>query len=423
MRIVFFLQQQIKHVRRGGRLVLTRKVRKLYRIVLMVPVVFVSIPIIVAIRFLRPLVIIRFGKLRGDRIGHFAGNTELYLCERDAGMHECTSHDIFYVDPPACNYQFKKMLKRRLHISPVARYLSAANNWLPGSGRHIVPPLRTDMDFDDLLIRTHVHLSFTPDEELLGKRGLSEMGMPTNAQFISFIGRDSAYLKDRYPDTEWSYHDYRDMDIQHFVPAVEELTRRGYFAIRMGHTVHKPFVIDNQKVIDYATNYRTDFLDIYLCAKCHFFINGMSGLDSVPDMVFRKPMVQINFIPLQVIRAWSPAALLLPKKLWSIREQRLLSFHEILKSEAGRFTVAEQYKKAGIEPIENTPEEIAEVVAEMDDRLKGVWKTSDVDEEMQRRFWSIFKQSNVRNHNVKQAGIFRARIGTKFLRQHQGLLR
>ena len=190
----------------------------------------------------------------------------------------------------------------------------------------------------------------------------------------------------------------------------------------MGHIVQKPLGVDNPKVIDYATKYRTEFLDIYLCAKCHFFINGMSGLDSVPDILFRRPMVQVNFIPLQVIRAGSATTLFIPKKLWSTHEHRLLSFREILESEAGRFVLTEQYKKAGIEPIENTPEEISAVVTEMDDRLKGVWQTSDEDEEMQQHFWALFGESVACNPNLKQAGIYRARIGAGFLRRYRELL-
>ena len=86
-RISCFVHQNINHVRQGGVSVLLRKIRKLFREAMSVPLVLTAIPVVIVIRFLAPLLIIRFGKLRGDRIGHFAGNTELYLCERDMGMH------------------------------------------------------------------------------------------------------------------------------------------------------------------------------------------------------------------------------------------------------------------------------------------------------------------------------------------------
>ena len=43
---------------------------------------------------LRPLVTIRFGTLFVSRLGHLAGNTECYLCERDAGMRPKRCIDI-----------------------------------------------------------------------------------------------------------------------------------------------------------------------------------------------------------------------------------------------------------------------------------------------------------------------------------------
>ena len=70
------------------------------------------------IRALRPLVTIRFGSLRSERIGHFAGNTEIYLSERDLGMHGSKTHDVFYILPPVCNEQLKRMWERTLNISP-----------------------------------------------------------------------------------------------------------------------------------------------------------------------------------------------------------------------------------------------------------------------------------------------------------------
>ena len=92
-----------------------------------------------------------------------------------------------------------------------------------------------------------------------------------------------------------------------------------------------------------------------------------------------------------------------------------MSVQEILGSGAGRFLKGEQYENMGIELIDNTSEEIMDVVDEMDMRLEGRWQTTEEDEELQARFWSYFKSSDLH-------GVIRARIGTKFLRQHQELL-
>ena len=67
------------------------------------------------------------------------------------------------------------------------------------------------------------------------------------------------------------YHNYRDMDIEDFIPSVNELTERGYFAFRMGKKVQEKLKIDNVKFFDYANKFRTDFLR-------HFFMCKMQVL-------------------------------------------------------------------------------------------------------------------------------------------------
>ena len=49
----------------------------------------------------------------------------------------------------------------------------------------------------------------------------------------------------------------------------------------------------------------------------------------------------------------------------------------------------EYYIKAGIDVIENSPEEIQVAAIEMDDRLNGVWTEPEEDRQLQKRFWNI----------------------------------
>jgi len=374
-------------------------------------------PVIIIVRLLRPLITIRFGQLHGERIGHFAANTELYLCARDAGKYDKKTYDIFYISFPISNYQLKKMWERIIPISRCVEYLCWANHSLPGYEAHQVPS--SAKDIHNLLGKTHPHLSFTEEEERRGKNGLKEIGLQSDMSFVCFIGRDPAYLKSNFTnDRNWDYHNYRDMDIKNFIPAVKELTQTGYFGIRMGSLVEEPLNIKDRKYIDYATKYRTDFLDIYLCAKCHFFVNGMAGLDSVPRVLFRKPIVLVNYIPLQFYHGNSSETIVIPKKLWHVKNRRFMTFRESFKLGIGRILKTEQYKHAGIELIENTPDEITAVVNEMEERLRGVWQTTDEGEELQRRFKTLF-QTYKTDEELKHSTIY---IGTEFLRQNMELL-
>ena len=374
------------------------------------------LPILFFIRFLRPFVLIRFGSLVSARIGHYAGNTELYLCEKDAGLQPKHPVDIFFNDKIVCNYQLKKMWDRTLNVCQITRLqrpLYIANSILPGSKKHIIS-LPSERDIYNLYERTSMHLSFTTEDERKGYEELSKMGVSKSSKFICFIARDSAYLDTVMPNGSWKYHDYRDCDIKRLLYAAEEMSRRGYFSIRMGAVVKESLNTNNPRIIDYATKYRTDFMDIYLCSKCYFFISPGIGLDAVPAL-FRRPILYANFIPFEQIHSWGSNYLFIPRKLWLTSEKRFMAFREIIESGAGRFHRTQQYEQAGIEVIENTPEEIRDVAVEMDERLKDTWQTTEEDEELQQRFWSLFRKSELH-------GVIKARIGRDFLRQNKDLL-
>lgn len=407
-RFIRFVRRPAEEIYRGGWPALLRE----FLVFLALPLAF---PVILVIRALRPLVLIRFGPLVSESFGHLAANTEMYLCRRDAGMDNPRAIDIFYHTSPVRNQQLKKMWDRALHVSYLACPLDSLNRLLPGGERHVIPwPPRGDRDIHGLLRRTSVHLSFTPEEERRGLAALRELGIPDGTSFVCFHARDSAYLSAAHPKPNWHYHDFQDSSIHNHVPAAEELTHRGYFAIRMGAIVKEALTTTNPMIIDYATSHRSDFLDIYLSAKCHFFIGGASGMNSLAS-IFRRPVAWANWVMLEEVPTWGPNDLFIPKKLWLREERRFLTFREILNSEVGRFNQSEQYEQRGIKLVENTPEEITALAVEMDERLKGTWQTTEEDEELQRSFWSLFKPSELH-------GTIVSRIGAGFLRQNQELL-
>jgi hypothetical protein len=83
----------------------------------------------------------------------------------------------------------------------------------------------------------------------------------------------------------------------------------------------------------------------------------------------------------------------------------------------------DQYEESGLEVIENSPEEITDLVIEMDERLNGTWKTPDFDEELQNHFWSLFKNSTIpaTPRGALSADVILSRAGASFLRQDREL--
>lgn len=370
-------------------------------------------PAVVLVRIFSPLVKVRFGGLISGRIGHFAMNTEMYLCQRDVEGSNGRVIDLFYNDRKVCNRQLEKMWRRVLHVSPVFGLIDRTNRILPGWERHVIETSAADPD--GLLTQCRAHLSFTAEEETRGMEAFRMMGMPAGAPFICFYCRDSAYLGKAFPGHDWIYHDYRNSDINNYIAAAKEMTRRGYFTLRMGAIVEIPLNTDEPKVIDYSARYRSDFLDVYLSSKCRFFITDTGGLSSLPKM-FRTPLVVVNHPRLSVMSTnfYSSQDLFIPKKVWIKADGRFMTFREVHDSGIGLFLQTEQFERLGVELVENTPEEITALAIEMDDRLNGIWETTPEDEELQEEFQLIFRRAD----SCKEG----TRIGAHFLRENRDLL-
>jgi putative glycosyltransferase (TIGR04372 family) len=72
-----------------------------------------------------------------------------------------------------------------------------------------------------------------------------------------------------------------------------------------------------------------------------------------------------------------------------------LIMREIFNHDVGFCLSISDYASKGIELIENTPEEIRDVVIEMAERLNGTWQSHEDGEALQRRFWEIFLTDEV----------------------------
>ncbi|MCX6006828.1 MAG: TIGR04372 family glycosyltransferase [Chloroflexi bacterium] len=406
-----------------------RKTKRVLQILLGLPLHVFAIPVVLILRLIRPWLLVRWVGLISSRIGHFAGNTELYFCERDAGINVPKQRhvDLFYMAyKPICNQQLARMWRRVLRVWPswILAPISRVNRLIPGGALHeIGNNTQNDRDVHNLFESSAPHLKMNEEEEKIAYAEILKMGIPQNAKYVCFHAREPAYLETIYHNGDYSYHNYRDSDIYNFVHAAELLAEQGYYVIRMGAVVREKLKISNDRIIDYSANgKRTDFMDIYLGAKCFFYLGNPDGLSNVP-MIFRRPAAMIDVVPMEYIISWGSNNLTILKKYWLRGERRFMTFREILDSGAGRFLHTEEFDRCGIELIGNTPEEIAALAIEMDERLKGTWQTLEEDEILQRRFWEIFPKDAVDAYQGRPLhGEIRARIGAEFLRQHRDWL-
>jgi putative glycosyltransferase (TIGR04372 family) len=127
-----------------------------------------------------------------------------------------------------------------------------------------------------------------------GRALLQNLGIGVNDKYICLAVRDESYLKFRFPNKNFSYHDYRDSDISDYYSMAEFLISQGYFVVRMGRLNGPMPKKNNPKIIDYANSkFTSDFADVYLFQNCDFVISTSTGMDRI-GLLFRKKIGLVN---------------------------------------------------------------------------------------------------------------------------------
>jgi putative glycosyltransferase (TIGR04372 family) len=326
----------------------------------------IGILIVFFIRSISPFVLIKFSPIRSSRIGHFAGNTELACLEIKQYLKTKSKKQIiffYFKDKTISNLYLGKMWRRTIKVLPrnIGKSIVSINRIFKGFEKFEFYPKCEDRDVYNLLDSSPPTLKFTESEIKFGFDQLEKMGVPKNKKYVCLIVRDSAYLNSE----EYAYHNYRNCNIENYILAAEWLTRNGYCVIRMGSKVERKFKSDNPHIFDYATNgFRTEFLDIFICANCFFAISTSTGLDSIP-IIFRKPIVFAPFVPLAYIFTFSSNFLGITKHHFSNIKNRNLSLVEIFDLGIAGGLKSDDFSQLGVTLKENDPEEIRLVVEEM----------------------------------------------------------
>ena len=396
------------------------------------PALLLAIPhgliIAIILVLISPIKKIRVGFLNSTRIGHFTENTENYLLEKKyLDIKNKKSIDLFYFSGEICNITLATLWNRKLIILPyfilrsaclIIRSVKFLNNYSCSINLN-------SRDVNNLYDKTHPNLEFTHEEILRGEQELKKLGIDKGEKFICLIVRDSSYLKSIYkkenlPDI--SQHNFRDCNINNFCLAAEELTKKGFFVIRMGAVVKSPFPYINDKIIDYAySGVRTDFMDIFLVANCEFCISTGTGFDGIPN-IFRKPVLYVNMIPFGAIRVSSMTHLNITKHVYSINENKNLSINDMIEYNILTSQKKDEYIEKNLRLIENTSEEVKDAALEMLDRVNYRFKLDKNDQDLHNKFWSIFPTSIVYK-NLRLHGEIRGNIANEFLKKNEYLIK
>jgi len=378
---------------------------------------FWAVPVVLLIRALRPLMLIRMGVIRSDRIGHFVADG----AEQVARLQQQPKNtiDLFWLGE-ICNTQWERMIRRTLPVHSWVKYVDWWNRTLPGGYSHERPSSFTQSrDMEGLYARYDVKIPFLPTETEEALSWLRSKGWTDSEPFVCLLVRDNEFLANdplqgngtSSTYAGWSHHDYRNSDIDTYIPAIQWLAEQGVWVIRMGKLMAKPLPSRLDHVIDYAFDpSKSDLLDIWLFANCNGCISTSSGPDHIAQ-VYERPVLTVNALPMSHQLVWGKSTLV-PKRLLWRTDGRSLSISEHL---ANSWTLTTEYEMSGIVIEDLSSSEITLAVQEFWGRCVGTWQEDTEDTLQQEEFWRTFMAwSDYRMlHNLRDPD---ARVGAAWLR-------
>jgi putative glycosyltransferase (TIGR04372 family) len=257
-------------------------------------------------------------------------------------------------------------------------------------------------------------VSLTDDEEREGQKFLAEHGLEKNKYLCYTVRTESYYLARMSEGVILKPQTLRNPSEHTYLEVAKSLTSNGMPILRMGKDLSSKLEkMKHLTVIDYASDFRNDFLDVFLVKYCKYAFVGNTGivwlrwLWNLPNVHGDSYLIARNQIR---------GDLLVLQRVWLERENRFATFKEMLLMPG--YSEEKHQERLGVRLVKNTVEEIKAACDEMNARIDGTWVTTEEDEELQRRYQElIVKYSNKPEWNGG------GRIGAQFLRENQDLLR
>ncbi len=267
-------------------------------------------------------------KIRSDRVGHFVPEGAEQLIKYKL---EKNPKSLYCFDQIISNFQWAKMISRKL---PVYKFLYYVHFWsfkIFNNQTFVFNCSQTDSrDIHLLFDKFDARINFTNEENKLALSWLKKFGFQSGEKFICLLVRDDEYLNKHHSSIDWSYHSYRNSDIESYREAIKWLISKDYWVIRMGKLSSKEIKIDSDKFIDFSfSNNKSDLIDIWLFANCNGCITTGTGPDSIPH-IYGIPCLGINWLPVMNIHSFRDI-ITYPKYLYD-SNNNLLDLSEILRS-------------------------------------------------------------------------------------------
>ena len=268
--------------------------------------------------------------------------------------------------------------------------------------------------------------TLTNDELKSGEELLRKLGIPKGAQYVCLGVKEAAYYASITPDRGYGQNlrheasDSRNVNIDNYMAAATYLAEQGIYVVRVGSVVGAPLRNDRHPmIIDYATTHRSELGDITLGANCKFFICGCTGscffaaITNRPiayaDHYFERDNTSVT------IRLDQLPNSILITRMYAKQSETILNFIEMISANKSLLT-DQALEDLELTPVPNSPEEILDLVSEMNLRLDNSFVASNENEVLQDNFYNCFDPP------IPWREYPLMRVSNSFLRKYQDLL-
>ena len=111
----------------------------------------------------------------------------------------------------------------------------------------------------------------------------------------------------------------------------------------MGQISAEKVNFKHKKFIDYPfNNNKSDFMDFFFAYKCYFWICGCTGIDEIAH-TFRKPLIDLNMVPISGLKVTSKKTLLCAK-IHKTSTNSKLGLKKIFKKKLDTIDMSKKFK-------------------------------------------------------------------------------
>ena len=388
------------------------------------------LPLFLIIMLISPFILIRFGKIASDRIGHLSSTIELYLCELDNKVNtpKIFFFDVFATEKIISNSQFVKFWKKKIIIFPyvlVDPFIFFCKI-IPYSSKHNIfkkknyideRNLFSHRDTKNLIDISPKHISFEKNEVDYCEKILKLLNIEINSKLALLNLRDNYYFEKYHPKKKFKEWNIKNCEIETYKRTINYLIKNDYNVIRIGKGSSSSINLNNNKFIDLTNHkYRSDLLETFLINKCNIFIGSNSGGTYPSIFNFRKPTFVTNFIPAAWLPSYSEKIFVCLKRVINRKNNKILTLSELKNLNIIDYQLSQRYQDLDLKVEDILSEELVLYSDEFVKKVENKWKYTEEENLLKKEFNDHFIKLT-KEFNLH--GKIKCDIGYNFLKNNK----